>query len=256
MTQAANDDNAANSAANTVPASLEEAIAQARGATQAAIQAGVPRMVVELAYSELKGTPVAQQFYPVLQEMGLVFKVYFPDAGGAALARRDWGNPDFVVRGIGELHSEMEPGDQAYLFVEPSSIEVNQVEDMCTEAGDKFVIMLNPKLEDVATIGIGYAGRQLRDRFLSTLEPIYYLRPLEGAVLLRCYPHPWQVWQETEAGYKLLAETPQKPSGEEIDRILLGETTADSGTPADASLKGKRGGFLSELQGFIRALTQ
>lgn len=239
-----------------VPASLEDAIAQARGATQAAIQAGVPRMMVELVYSELKGMPVAELFYPALQELGLTFKIYFPDAGAAALARRNWGNPEFVVRGIGELHSEMEPGDQAYLFVEPSSIEVNQVEEMCAQAGDAFVIMLNPKLEDVATIGIGYAGRQLRDRFLSTLEPVYYLRPMEGAVLLRCYPHPWQVWQETDAGYELLAEMPQKPSGEAIDRILMGEATADSSESGTAAPKGKRGGFLSELQGFIRALTQ
>ena len=257
MTQAAKDNNdAVNSAAITVPPSLEAAIVQARGAAQAAIRAGVPRMVVELVYSELKGMPVAQQFYPALQELGLVFKIYFPDAGAAALARRDWGNPDFVVRGIGELHSEIEPHDQAYLFVEPSSIEVNQVEDMCTKAGDKFVIMLNPKLEDVATIGIGYAGRQLRDRFLSTLEPIYYLRPLEEAVVLRCYPHPWQVWQETDTGYKLLAEVPQKPSGEALDRILMGETAPDPSDPAAANGPSKRGGFLSELQGFIRALTQ
>ncbi|WOD40452.1 DUF1995 family protein [Nodosilinea sp. E11] len=243
------------SAATAVPASLEEAIVQARSATQAAIQAGIPRMMVELVYSELKGLPVAQQFYPALQDLGLTFKIYFPDAGSAALARRDWGNPDFVVRGIGELHSEMEPGDQAYLFVEPSSIEVNQVEEMCAQAGDAFVIMLNPKLEDVATIGIGYAGRQLRDRFLSTLEPVYYLRPLDGAVLLRAYPSPWQVWQDTETGYQLLAEVPQKPSGEALDRILSGET-ADSAAPGGGPTKGKRGGFLSELQGFIRALTQ
>ncbi len=241
--------------ATTVPASLEEAIAQARTATQAAIQAGLPRMMVELVYSELKGMPVAEQFYPALQELGLTFKIYFPDAGSAALARRDWGNPDFVVRGIGELHSEMAPDDQAYLFVEPSSVEVSQVEEMCAEAGDKFVIMLNPKLEDVATIGIGYAGRQLRDRFLSTLEPVYYLRPRDGAVVLRCYPHPWQVWQETEAGYQLLAEVPQKPSGEALDRILMGETAADPAAPG-AAPKGKRGGFLSELQSFLRALTQ
>ncbi|WP_017296721.1 DUF1995 family protein [Nodosilinea nodulosa] len=246
-------DGATNFAVTAVPASLEEAIFQARGAAQAAIRAGVPRMVVELAYSELKGMPVAQQFYPALQELGLVFKIYFPDAGSAALARRDWGNPDFVVRGIGELHSEMEPSDQAYLFVEPSSIEVSQVEEMCAEAGDKFVIMLNPKLEDVATVGIGYAGRQLRDRFLSTLESVYYLRPLEGAVLLRCYPHPWQVWQDTDSGYVLLGEMPQKPSGEAIDQLLLGQVTQAPGAPVT---KGKRSGFLSELQRFIQALTQ
>lgn len=239
-----------------IPISIEAAVAQARVATQAAIQAGVPRMMVQLVYPELEGMPIAEQFYPVLQELGLTFKLYFPDAGAAALARRDWGNPDFVVRGIGELKAVMEPEDQAYLFVEPSSIEVSQVEDMCTEAGNRFVIMLNPKLEDVATIGIGYAGRQLRERFLSTLEPIYYLRPLDGAVLLRRYPDPWQVWLETATGYQLLAEVAEKPSGEALDRILFGESTADPSAPGATPAPRKRSGFLSELQGFIRALTQ
>jgi hypothetical protein len=244
----------------TLPNSLEEAITQSRAATRAAIQKGVPRMMVEFAYPELKGQPVAKQFYPVLQELGLTFKMYFPDAGAAALARRDWGSPEFVVRGIGELQGKMEPDDNAYIFVEPSSVEVSQVEDMCNEAGDKFIIMLNPKLEDVATIGIGYAGRQLRERFLSTLEPVYYLRPMAGAVLFRHYPSPWQVWQETSDGeYTLLAEFPQRPSGEAIDRVLMGESSTDNHTQSEdgkTPVKAKRGGFLSELQSFIRALTQ
>ncbi|QQE66424.1 hypothetical protein GFS31_31220 [Leptolyngbya sp. BL0902] len=242
-----------------IPDSLETAIAQAREATRAALQAGVPRMTVELVYTELKGMPVAEQFYPVLQEMGLAFKMYFPDAGAAALARRDWGEPEFSVRGIGEIKGQMEPDDQAYIFVEPSSVEVTQVEEMCNQAGDKFVIMLNPKLEDVATIGIGYAGRQLRERFLSTLEAAYYLRPMAGAVLLRAYPGPWQVWQETnEDNYTLVAELPQKPSGEALDRILLGEPSTDSSAApsADASPRPKRGGFLSDLQNFLKALSQ
>ena len=243
-----------------IPTSLEAAIAQSREATRAAIQNGVPRMIVEFAYPELKGQPVAEQFYPVLQDMGLVFKMYFPDAGAAALARRDWDNPEFVVRGIGELQGKMEPDDNAYVFVEPSSVEVSQVEEMCNEAGDKFIIMLNPKLEDVAIVGIGYAGRQLRERFLSTLETVYYLRPMEGAILFRSYPSPWQVWQETAEGdYSLLAELPQRPSGEALDRILMGEQSTDSsaqetGQPSPG--KQKRGGFLSELQSFIRALSQ
>ena len=36
-----------------IPDSLETAIAQAREATRAALQAGVPRMTDELVYSEL-----------------------------------------------------------------------------------------------------------------------------------------------------------------------------------------------------------
>lgn len=242
-----------------IPNSLEEAIVQSRQATRLAIENGVPRLLVEFVYPELEGMPVAEQFYPVLQELELSFKMYFPDAGAAALARRDWGNPDFVVRGIGELQGQMEPDDQAYLFVEPSSIEVSQVEDMCNAAKDKFVIMLNPKLEDVATIGIGYAGRQLRERFLSTLEPVYYLRPMDDVVLFRCYPDPWQVWQAAVGEpYQLLAELPQKPSGEALDRILLGEPSTDSSAQAAGAgaAKLKRKGFLAELQSFIRALTQ
>lgn len=239
-----------------IPSSLEDAIAQAKEATRAAIQDGVPRILVELIYPELKAMPVAEQFIPVLQEMGLTFKVYFPDAGAAALARRDWGNPEFSVRAIGEIKGQIEPEDEIFLFVEPSAVEVNAVEEMCNQAGGRPVIMLNPKLEDVAIIGIGYAGRQLRERFLSTLESAYYLRPLEEALILRSYPGPWQVWRETSEGqYELLSETTTKPIGEALDRILYGGS-AEGGEEGAPAPKPRRGGFLAELQSFIRALTQ
>ncbi|MEB3252573.1 MAG: DUF1995 family protein [Cyanobacteriota bacterium] len=238
-----------------LPTTLEEAIHQARVAVSAAIAAGVGRMTVELVDPELKGMPVAQEFYPVLQDLGLTFKIYFPDAGAAALARRDWGNPEFVIRGVDELGGQVEAADQVYVFVEPSAVEVSQVEEICNLAGDRFIVMLNPKLEDVATIGIGYAGRQLRERFLSTLEPVYYLRPLEAAVLVRAYPAPWQLWQATPEGrYDLAAEFPQRPGGEAIDRVLMADA-AWLGDGAEAAPP-RRGGFLSELQSFIRALTQ
>ncbi|MBD0336576.1 MAG: DUF1995 family protein [Cyanobacteria bacterium Co-bin13] len=239
-----------------LPTSLEDAIAQAKAATRIAIQDGVPRLLVELVYPELKAMPVAEAFIPVLQEMGLAFKVYFPDAGAAALARRDWGNPEFSVRAIGELKGQIEPEDDIFLFVDPSAVEVNAVEEMCVQAGERPVIMLNPRLEDVAIIGIGYAGRQLRERFLSTLEPVYYLRPLEGAVLQRIYPGLWQIWRETADGqYELAAETPQKPSGEDLDRILFGEAAPTEDDEA-APTKRRKGGFLAELQSFLRALSQ
>lgn len=238
-----------------IPKTLEDAIAQAREATQAAIAAGKPRLLVEFVYPELKVMPVAEAFFPLFQEMGLTFKVFFPDAGAAALAKRDWNNPDFTIRGIGELKAQIEPDDEAFLFVEPSSVEVNTVEGMCNQAIGRPVVMLQPRLEDVSTIGIGYAGRQLRERFLSTLESAYYLRPMDGSVLFRCFPDPWQIWAETESDYELLAELPQKPSAEAMQRILIGQESTDD-SDASPSPQRQRGGFLSELQSFIRALTQ
>jgi hypothetical protein len=78
-------------------------------------------------------------------------------------------------------------------------------------------------------------------------------------VLFRCYPSPWQVWQETpDESYILVAELPQKPSGEALDRILLGEPSIDSSAAETNPVvrPRQRGGFLTELQSFIRALTQ
>jgi hypothetical protein len=251
------------SPASGFPESLDQAIAQATTATRAALEAGIPRMQVDIAIPELKAMPIAQQFYPLLQDMGKRFRVYFPDAGAAALAKRDWGNPDFLIRGLGETQTSVDPDDDVVLVVEPSAVEVHALEDLCNAVVDCQVILLNPKLEDVATIGIGYAGRQLRDRFISTLQTIYYLRPLDGASLLRVYPDPWQVWREVPAlpplqDYELMAEFPNRPTGEELDTLLFapaGDGDGDGdGDPAPT--KPPRRGLLSELQQFLRALSQ
>ncbi|MGD1941487.1 MAG: DUF1995 family protein [Leptolyngbyaceae cyanobacterium] len=238
-----------------VPRSIEAAVDQAKIATRAAIEAGIPRIVVDLNIPELKALPIAEQFYPVLEELGLSFKVYFPDAGAAALARRDWDDPAFSIRGINEFKGRLEPEDEACLVIEPSSVEVNEVEALCNEATGKYVVMLNPKLEDIAVVGIGYTARQLRERFLSTLESCYYLQPLEGATLLRVYPGPWQVWGETEDDdYELLGEFAKKPSGEEMANLFADEEEQEGdGSPTN---RPKKGGLFAELGQFIRALTQ
>jgi len=117
-------------------------------------------------------------------------------------------------------------------------VEVAQV--VCTK-GSRPVVLFNPSLEDVS-IGIGYAGRQLRDRFLNAIESCYHIRPLDGAALFRCYPSPWQVWLETgedSADYR----TAQKPVGEEIDQILA-ETTQP------ASPQPKKPGLFASMLGF------
>ncbi len=235
-----------------LPKTLEEATEQAQIATQAALEAGYSRLQVELQFPELKIMPVAQQFIPAFSAWGETLRVYFPDAGSAALARRNWGEQPYKIRGIRDLKSELTPEDQLIIFVEPSSVEVQEVEQICELASERPVLLLNPRLEDIAVVGIGLAARQLRARFLSTFESCYYLQPLEQAAIFRAFPFPWQVWREdAETGdYSLLAETPQKPVGEVLEQILM---TNDPENPAAPT---RRKGLLASMQEFLRALSQ
>lgn len=237
-----------------LPKTLEQAIAQAREATLAAIADGYSLLQVELLFPELKPMPVAEQFLPAFDSIGSKVKVFFPDAGAAALARRDWGNVPFKILDIGtgkvSVEQQIQPEDEAFLFIAPSAVEVAQVEKLCEAAGERPVVLLNPRLEDALNIGIGYAGRQLRDRFLNTVESCYHIRPLDGAALFRCYPSPWQVWLETGEDYQLITELPKKPFGEEIDQILA-ETTQPAGSPQP-----KKPGLFASMQQFLRSLSR
>ena len=234
-----------------LPNSLEETIDQAIASTQAAIDAGVTRLQVEMVIPELKQQPIAERFLRLFEDLDLQFKVLFPDAGAAALAKRDWDNPDFTIRGINEMQAAIEPDDEAILVVNPSAVEVQDVEKLYNEAQDRPVILLNPTLEDVSIVGIGYAARQLRERFLSTLTSCYYYRPMEDAALLRRYPGGWQVWQDMGEQYELQTELPERPSSEALEKILYGDEDAEN-----SSAPKPKKSLLGEVQKFLRALSQ
>jgi hypothetical protein len=245
----------------TLPKTLEEAIEQAKISTQAAIDDSYKRLQVELVFPELKMMPIAAQFLEPFESLGNKLRVYFTDAGAAALARRDWGEKPFAIRGLSDLKSDIQPDEELLLFVEPSSVEVNGVEQLCQQAGDRAVVLLNPRMEDIVTIGIGYAGRQLRERFLKQFDTAYYLQPIEGAAILRAYPSPWQVWVEKgEDDYELAGEFSQKPNSEMLEGILIGTPHAESKEGAAEqpvqTRSPQRKGILSSLQQFLRALSQ
>jgi len=244
-----------------VPQSLEDAIAQAKQATKAAIEAGCQRVQIELVIPEiaLQAQNLAWEFTTLFADYGSGLKVLFPDTGAAALARRDWGEIPFKISDIGTSRTPVElkisDDDQIFLLVSPSSVEVGQVEKLCNLAGDRPVILLIPQLEDVSIVGIGYAARQLRERFISTLESGYYFRPLEGAAVFHYHGSPWQVWVEKEEGYELLTQLDHKPAGEELERTLLQTSnTQEEGTTTAPVVK--KTSLLGSLQRFLRALSQ
>ena len=244
-----------------VPNNLEAAVEQAKKATQVALETGCQRLQIELVVPEiaLQAEALAFEFTTLFADYGSGLKVLFPDSGAAALARRNWGETIFQVSDLGSrfipVEMKISDEDRAFLVVSPSSVEIKAVEKLCQLAGDRPVVFLIPQLEDVSIVGIGLAARQLRERFLSTLESAYYFRPLEGAVVLRSYPALWQVWLEGEQGYELLAEETQKPMGEGLEILIASSTTNINDDSTQAS-KPPKTGLLSNMQRFLRALSQ
>jgi hypothetical protein len=244
-----------------VPQSLEEAVEQAKAATLAALEAGCNRVQIELVIPEiaLQAQSLALQFTYLFEEYGSGLRVLFPDTGAAALARRDWEETTFKVSDLGSrfipVDKKISEEDTIFLVVCPSSVEVNAVEKLCNLAGDRPVILLIPQLEDLYVVGIGLAARQLRERFLSLLESAYYFRALAGAVVLRSYPSLWEVWLEKEEGYELIAQEPQKPAGEPLELLLMKATAGTSDETTEAP-KPKKAGLLTNMQRFLRALSQ
>ncbi|MEA5566542.1 DUF1995 family protein [Anabaena sp. UHCC 0399] len=241
-----------------LPNSLEDAIAQAREATKAALADGYSRIQVELLFPELKFMPVAEQFLPVFTEYESRLKIFFADAGAAGLARRDWADSPFKILDIGtgrvaSIQSKIQPEDEIFLFIAPTSVEVPQLEKICEIIGDRPFVMLNPRLEDSGVVGIGYAARQTRKRFISTIESCYYLRPVDDeTAVFRCYPGLWEIWVENSNTWSKIAELPNKPSGDEIDLILAKgqpQTSTDS-----TAAPGKKPNVFKSLQRFIKAL--
>ncbi len=239
-----------------LPTTLEDSIALAQTAALAAIADGYQRITVEIAIPELKSMTLARQFITAFIDRGNTLKVLFPDTGAAALARRDWTDVNFKIDDLGSSRSpitdKIQDEDRLFIAIEPSAIEVEQIEKLCNTSGDRPVILFLPKLEDAAIVGIGYAARQLRDRFLTTLHPAYYIKPLETAAIYRCYPGQWQVWLEENDDYTLLAERERKPVGDELDEILLSATS----TPDRDAIAPKSSGVFASLGRFLRTLSR
>ncbi len=244
-----------------VPQSLEAAIAEAIIVTKKALENGSTRLQIELVIPEiaLQAQSLGLEFTALFQDYGASLNVIFPDTGAAALARRDWGETDFRISDLGSryipIDQKISDEDQAFLVVSPSSVEVLAVEKLCDLAGDRPVVLLIPQLEDVSIVGIGYAARQIRERFLKTLETSYYFRPLEETLVLRAYPSLWQVYLEKEGVYELIAEVPEKPLGEALENLILEKTTPIS-ADGEAIVKPKKAGLFASMNRFLKALNQ
>lgn len=245
-----------------IPQTIDQAVTEAIAAMQRALDDGYRRIQLELAVPEiaLQAQAIALAVSQAFTDEGLGLRIIFPDTGAAALAKRDWGDVPFQVSDLGSRYTPIDrkisETDTVFLVISPSAVEVQSVERLSELAGDRPVILVIPQLEDVSVVGIGYAARQLRARFLSTLYSAYYFRPLEGAVVLRSHPSPWQVYLEgSNDDYQLLTELAEKPAGEALERLLIEATNPSSGQDTGTAAP-KRGGVMANLNRFLKALSQ
>jgi hypothetical protein len=193
---------------------------------------------------------------------GPTARVYFPDEGNAALARRDWNNPDDAkvppcvqFASCGGVQRQDISNDCLVFFFCPKAAESEQVEAILqrveTEAADslKLTIFVNPNLVDMGVTGFGMAGRLLRERLIEPLTYTYTLRTLQWGAITREWPAAYTVWQEDEnesSGYRLIRMLDRLPSNPDVEEIY--ET--ENGGQQDK----KGGGVLNALGDFVNGM--
>jgi hypothetical protein len=191
---------------------------------------------------------------------GPTVRVYFPDEGSAALARRDWLGDDPKVppcvqfSACGGVQLREVTNDMLVFFFCPKASESESVEALLlkteTEANDlKLTVFVNPKLVDMGVTGFGMAGRRLRERLLDGLTNVYYLRTLPWGAMTRVWPQAFSVWQEeenAEGGYKLIKAVDFLPSNPEVEDMY------DIANGDKAERKG--GGPLDQLGDFVNGM--
>jgi Domain of unknown function (DUF1995) len=208
-----------------------------------------------------------------------VIRIYFPDEGSAALARRDWTSSivpclDHIefrsCNGIQPISTSSSKDriveNVAQIFVCPRASDSDAVERILAASENDAMaattprqssllsIFINPLLVDMGVTGFGYAGRRLRERLLDTLVGVYYLRTLPNGAMTRQYPSSYTIWQEdvnAVGGYICIANCNNRlPSNPEVIDIF---DNYASGKGDNAS-NNNGGGFLDQLGDFVNGM--
>ncbi len=178
------------------------------------------RWEVKLKFEGLKLMPLALRLSKNLQETELFPLLVWPDAGGAALARKN--APDLAdqISSINELLAKdpEEYAEKDLLVVGPQPSDYDIFEQLSNKHLGALV-MLNGRLEDAA-IGIGSVARERRRRFVDRWRKAFWLEPLESGSLMRVHPEYWQLFRLDPDGYRQVETYEQRPEAEEIESGL------------------------------------
>ena len=167
--------------------------------------------------------PVALRLSRALIAVDQSLSVLWPDAGAAALARRDASDLSDRILDFRQWMQRVgdQPSEGLLLAVSPQPADYDEFEQVCSRHGG-VVLMLNGRLEDAA-VGIGSVARERRRGFVASWHQAYWLEPIDGGALMRCYPDDWRIYRSDIDGYRQIATFDQRPGAEEIAETLAGE---------------------------------
>ena len=113
------------------------------------------------------------------------------------------------------------PDTRLLLAVNPSPADYEEFQALCeNHAG--AILMLNGRLEDAA-VGIGSVARERRKGFVASWQQAYWLQPLEGGALMRCFPDDWRLYRQDPDGFRQLDVLSERPDPDTTSALLAGE---------------------------------
>lgn len=194
-------------------------------------------------------------------------RIYFPDEGNAALAKRDWVQgsslgvplvpPCVEFASLSSLQVDDTSKDILQFYFCPEAAESGKLETILSNNEGRenttlaLSIFVNPNLVDMGVTGFGMAGRLLRDRLIDPLVNTYYLRTLPWGALTRVYPSGFTVYQEDadkEDGYTCIQVLDRLPTNPEVEDIY------DAANEGGGDREG--GGFFNSVASFIDGMTR
>ena len=207
--------------AAALPADLLSAESDLLVAVQAALASGDgSRWGATLRFENLRLLPVALRLAEALAAAHTDLWVLWPDAGAAALARRDAPEMAAAIADFNQWTAKGDP-DALLLVVGPQPSDYDAFMALC-ENHRGAIVMLNGRLEDAA-VGIGSVARERRKGFVASWQQAYWLQPLEGGALMRSFPDDWALFRQDPDGYRWLSSSVNRPDPETLAALLAGE---------------------------------
>eukprot|EP00596_Hydrurales_sp_CCMP1899_P002398 CAMPEP_0119038826 /NCGR_PEP_ID=MMETSP1177-20130426/7980_1 /TAXON_ID=2985 /ORGANISM="Ochromonas sp, Strain CCMP1899" /LENGTH=274 /DNA_ID=CAMNT_0007001905 /DNA_START=357 /DNA_END=1181 /DNA_ORIENTATION=- len=168
---------------------------------------------------------------PTVVEAEKTMRIFFPDMGQAALARRDWKMGSDVsevppcVYTANIRNDDIQPTDKVAILLCPLASEADAVIRLmasCT-ASNVPLILVNPDLINMDQ-GFGVRARNLRKDVLGTCTTSYKLKTMQTGALVREWPNGFSVWNENPeapdgSGYKLLQTFQNDPTREMMNDL-------------------------------------